>query len=222
MHFLGRINNSLMNLRRCIERLRENQKSGKKGAVPYRDDKLTHLFRNYFEGIGCVRMVVCVNPRAQDFDENVNVMQFAEMAAEVQIDRIDPIPRELGMTAGQRRAQEAIKEALSRVRSVEGTTGSIDSNFRYVLKESVDDDAKYFIFQNFSLDLYFSRPIYSLGPEWPDVDMKVDEEDNNEILTKLIPFLERRITTKNTLIDDFGKKGNRSSLFSIFFLIDQS
>ena len=59
----GKINNSLMNLRRCMERLRENQKTGRNGAVPYRDDRLTHLFRNYFEGIGSVKMIVCVNPR---------------------------------------------------------------------------------------------------------------------------------------------------------------
>ena len=28
-------------------------------------------------------MIVCVNPQAEDFDENVHVMKFAEMASEV-------------------------------------------------------------------------------------------------------------------------------------------
>lgn len=46
----GNINNSLMNLRVCIEKLRENQKYNRRGNVPYRTDKLTHLFRNFFEG----------------------------------------------------------------------------------------------------------------------------------------------------------------------------
>ena len=55
------------------------------GNVPYRDDKLTHLFRNYFEGRGSVKMIVCVNPQPEDFDENVHVMRFAEMASEVSI-----------------------------------------------------------------------------------------------------------------------------------------
>ena len=113
-----------MNLRRCMEKLRENQRgnlffaycskirsstasfisehrlclfnvhqTGRSGPhglvtpasgnVPYRDDKLTHLFRNYFEGRGSVKMIVCVNPQPEDFDENVHVMQFAEMASEV-------------------------------------------------------------------------------------------------------------------------------------------
>ena len=112
------------------------------GNVPYRDDKLTHLFRNYFEGRGSVKMIVCVNPQQEDFDENVHVMRFAEMASEViitfvstffiifqhwtihqwliaqwnvlqvHIERIDPLPRELALTAGQRRADQLMKEAL--------------------------------------------------------------------------------------------------------------
>ena len=28
-------------------------------------------------------MIVCVNPQQEDFDENVHVMRFAEMASEV-------------------------------------------------------------------------------------------------------------------------------------------
>lgn len=75
----GNINNSLMTLRSCIEKLRENQKAGKSGSVPYRNSKITHLFRNFFEGQGAVRMIVCINPRAADFDETVNVLQFAEL-----------------------------------------------------------------------------------------------------------------------------------------------
>lgn len=72
----GNINNSLMTLRTCLEYLRENQQiSTNNGAaapkkVPYRDSKITHLFKNYFDGEGQVSMIVCINPRAEDFDEN--------------------------------------------------------------------------------------------------------------------------------------------------------
>jgi kinesin family protein 23 len=51
--------------------LRENQMTGGNKMVPYRDSKLTHLFKNYFDGDGRVRMVVCVNPKAEEFDETV-------------------------------------------------------------------------------------------------------------------------------------------------------
>lgn len=39
--------------------------------MPYRDSKLTHLFKNYFDGDGKVRMVVCVNPKAIEYDETI-------------------------------------------------------------------------------------------------------------------------------------------------------
>jgi kinesin family member 23 len=67
----GNINNSLMTLRTCLEVLRENQMTGASKKVPYRESKVTHLFKNYFDGEGLVRMVVCVNPRAEDYDENI-------------------------------------------------------------------------------------------------------------------------------------------------------
>lgn len=79
----GNINQSLMVLRSCLELLRENQKTGMAKLVPYRDSKLTHLFKNYFDGDGKVRMIVCVNPKAEESDETVHVMKFAEMTQEV-------------------------------------------------------------------------------------------------------------------------------------------
>lgn len=39
--------------------------------VPYRDSKVTHLFKNYFDGEGKVRMIVCVNPKAVEYDETL-------------------------------------------------------------------------------------------------------------------------------------------------------
>uniref|UniRef100_A0A671W542 Kinesin family member 23 n=1 Tax=Sparus aurata TaxID=8175 RepID=A0A671W542_SPAAU len=39
--------------------------------VPYRDSKVTHLFKNYFDGEGKVKMVVCVNPKADDYEETL-------------------------------------------------------------------------------------------------------------------------------------------------------
>lgn len=67
----GNINNSLMALRTCIELLRENQKYGMNKMIPYRDNKLTHLFKSYFEGEGKIKMIICVNPGAADFDETL-------------------------------------------------------------------------------------------------------------------------------------------------------
>lgn len=69
----GKINQSLLVLRRCFEQLRENTRKRKIGEVPvpYREQKLTLLFKSYFEGHGKIRMIVCVNPRPSDYEENI-------------------------------------------------------------------------------------------------------------------------------------------------------
>ncbi|CAG2186745.1 KIF23 [Mytilus edulis] len=91
----GNINQSLMVLRNCIELLRENQKTGLGKLVPYRDSKLTHLFKNYFDGDGKVRMVVCVNPKAIEYDETIHVMKFAEMTQEVLVTKSQQVKFEI-------------------------------------------------------------------------------------------------------------------------------
>jgi kinesin family member 23 len=70
----GNINNSLLTLRMCFEILRENQMNAGNGApkmVPFRDSRLTHLFKNFFDGDGKVRMIVCVNPNPNDYEETL-------------------------------------------------------------------------------------------------------------------------------------------------------
>ncbi|CAG9826543.1 unnamed protein product [Diabrotica balteata] len=85
------INNSLMTLRTCLEILRENQlNKGSIKLVPYRDSRLTHLFKNYFEGVGSVQMIVCVNPAIDNLEENLHVMKFAEITQDIKILRTEP------------------------------------------------------------------------------------------------------------------------------------
>lgn len=59
--------------------------------MPYRSSKLTHLFRNFFEVIGGVKLVICVNPSGSEFDENLNVLSFAEAANSIVCKREAPI-----------------------------------------------------------------------------------------------------------------------------------
>ena len=47
--------------------------------VPYRDSKVTHLFKNYFDGEGKVRMIVCVNPKADEYDETIVSLNFVHL-----------------------------------------------------------------------------------------------------------------------------------------------
>ncbi|KAF8376555.1 zen-4 [Pristionchus pacificus] len=80
----AKINQSLMTLRQCFEKLRKNQRRVLQESVPYRDTKLTYLFKNFFEGAGKVRMIICANPRPDDYEENQNVLSFAEESQSVE------------------------------------------------------------------------------------------------------------------------------------------
>ncbi|CAG0882376.1 unnamed protein product [Darwinula stevensoni] len=85
------INNSLLTLRTCLEVMRENQQMGSSRVIPYRDSKVTHMFKTYFEGGGRVRMLVCISPEAPNYDENIQVLRFAEMTQEIQVVRATEI-----------------------------------------------------------------------------------------------------------------------------------
>uniref|UniRef100_G3NNL8 Kinesin-like protein n=1 Tax=Gasterosteus aculeatus aculeatus TaxID=481459 RepID=G3NNL8_GASAC len=98
----------------CEHALRYSGKT--RCMVPYRDSKVTHLFKNYFDGEGKVRMVVCVNPKADDYEETL-VMRFAEMTQEVEVAR--PVDRPIcGFTPGRRHRNRAFKEELTLVHSL--------------------------------------------------------------------------------------------------------
>ncbi|ELU04176.1 hypothetical protein CAPTEDRAFT_226670 [Capitella teleta] len=109
----GNINQSLMALRACIEALRESQTSNISKMVPYRDSRLTHLFKNYFDGEGKVRMVVCVNPMEEEYDESLQVMKFAELTREVQVARPQQVRFDIGLARGRRHLRDQIRTEVA-------------------------------------------------------------------------------------------------------------
>ncbi|XP_043505581.1 kinesin-like protein KIF23 isoform X1 [Polistes fuscatus] len=176
----GNINNSLMTLRSCMEILRENQIQGTNKMVPYRDSKLTHLFKNYFDGEGQVRMIVCVNPRADDYDETIQVMKFAEVTQEVQVARPTVNKIDLGYTPGRRQANKIFKEAKNRLEK----EGRVEAN-------------------GLEIDIGL---VYSLGGPFPELEM--NNPQNDQIITNLMHFLEQRINKRNMLRTDLQQKQN--------------
>ncbi|XP_023220429.1 kinesin-like protein KIF23 [Centruroides sculpturatus] len=136
----GNINTSLMALRECIEILRENQNQNSCKLVPYRKSKLTHLFKNYFEGEGKVRMVVCINPRVDDYDEIIHVMRFAELAQEVLLSRPTPLSNVLssGLKSGR------------------------GNNYREAVKKAEEEGT--------NLDDYLASTVYTMGPAFPIIE----------------------------------------------------
>ncbi|KFQ36307.1 Kinesin-like KIF23, partial [Mesitornis unicolor] len=175
----GNINQSLMTLRTCIEVLRENQMYGTNKMVPYRDSKLTHLFKNYFDGEGKVRMIVCVNPKAEDYEESLQVMRFAEMTQEVEVAR--PVDKPLcGLTPGRRFKNQAFREELSRRLEMRG--GPISG-------ETEEQSVSETFLQNF--------------PPLPSCEL-LDVNDD-QTLPKLIEVLEKRHKLRQMLTEEFAK-----------------
>ncbi|XP_051580681.1 kinesin-like protein KIF23 isoform X3 [Myxocyprinus asiaticus] len=176
----GNINQSLMTLRTCIEVLRENQMCGMNKMVPYRDSKVTHLFKNYFDGEGKVRMVVCVNPKADDYEETLLVMRFAEMTQEVEVAR--PVDRPIcGFAAGRRQRNQAFKEELTH--RLEERGGPVDGESQTVLSQ---------LLQSF--------------PPLPPCEISGPNDDVT--LPKLIEALEKRHKIRQMMIGEYNKTAN--------------
>ncbi|XP_046857685.1 kinesin-like protein KIF23 [Xenia sp. Carnegie-2017] len=175
----GNINKDLMNLRSCLEILRENQSNGDGGQsgkmVPYRESRLTHLFKNFFDGEGKVRMVVCLNPSAKEYDESVHVMRFAEITQEVVVARPTGINYNIGLAPGRRKANELYKQAL----------------------QNIKDDATDAI--NKAIDL---KPLITFPP-FPL--MEITSPEDCVTLVNLIKYLEEREKMRVTLQRDLDR-----------------
>ncbi|XP_054632516.1 kinesin-like protein KIF23 isoform X2 [Dunckerocampus dactyliophorus] len=176
----GNINQSLLNLRTCIEVLRENQMCGTNRMVPYRDSKVTHLFKNYFDGEGKVKMIVCVNPKADDYEETLLVMRFAEMTQEVEVAR--PVDRPIcGFTPGRRHRNQAFKDELSR--KLEERGGPIYRDVPVVL-----------------------NPALHSFPPLPTSE--VTDAHDDITLPRLIEALQNRQRIRRSMLEDYNKAAN--------------
>ncbi|KAK5615414.1 Kinesin-like protein kif23 [Crenichthys baileyi] len=176
----GNINQSLMTLRTCMEVLRENQMCGTNRMVPYRDSKVTHLFKNYFDGEGKVRMIVCVNPKADDYEETLLVMRFAEMTQEVEVAR--PVDRPIcGLTPGRRQRNQAFKDELSR--RLEDRGGPCNGENPVLLNQLIE----------------------SLPPLPP---CELSDPSDDQALPRLIEVLERRHRIRQMMTEQFNQTAN--------------
>ncbi|CAM9754180.1 unnamed protein product [Ectocarpus sp. 12 AP-2014] len=86
------INKSLSTLWHCLTIMRANlRKEEPESRVPFRESKLTHLFKNHLQGpaAGKTVMVVNINPSTDDFDETQQVLKNSTIAREVKTVRDD-------------------------------------------------------------------------------------------------------------------------------------
>nr|CAH8838622.1 unnamed protein product [Trichobilharzia regenti] len=136
----SKINNSLMNLRKCITALRDMQTNGGKNrgnpnttggptrVVPYRDARLTYLFKNFFEGDGRVAMLVCVHQAPEEYEETMHVLKFAETSQEVTTYRtpVQPIPFRTPCTQSRPRIRNGFRNSDHRSSATGSSVVTID------------------------------------------------------------------------------------------------
>jgi hypothetical protein len=113
------INTSLSTLSRCISTLRSRQQGATQDLVPYRDSKLTNLFKGAFEGHARISVIVCASPGADDYEENVHVMRFAVAAQSLTMAVSTPALDRVhaGMTPGRGGAFRIVENAILRQQS---------------------------------------------------------------------------------------------------------
>ena len=195
----GNINSSLMTLRRCFEQLRENQKSKLNQMVKYRNSKLTHLFKSFFEGHGKVKMVVCLNPSAEEHDENLQVVQFAELAQQVEVASSQQL--KLDYNSVKKKAAE-IRKKQDDLRKLQLTAtwqlsldkfDPINKNLGCKSKQSDDNQVIW----------------ESVGSSYSDFpNSGVLDCADDETLVNIIEFLENRIASTNKIINSVSEMEN--------------
>ncbi|GAV07927.1 hypothetical protein RvY_17703-2 [Ramazzottius varieornatus] len=124
----GKINNSLMGLRVMMETLRQKQ-SSKNGPIRekaiggdagFRHTKLGTLFQSFFDEQGTVKMIVCINPASNQYNELGSVLAFAEGTQDVRTAlRDDPYDTKGRARKAEERERKRQEQALEESRQAE-------------------------------------------------------------------------------------------------------
>jgi len=120
----GNINTSLLVLGRCIKAIRHNQMmKDKKGqqVVPFRESKLTRLFKSFFTGLGKSSLIVCISQAQYLFDESIHVCKFASIASKVTVETYkEPPPKKVAKKSS--RFSSMIDKGRNRMLSIGGNS----------------------------------------------------------------------------------------------------
>lgn len=87
----GNINKSMLVLGRCIREIRKVNKGGQ-SQIPFRESKLTELFRDFFESSNrqtIISIIVNISPSTAQFDDTSFSLQFAAEAIQCNVRNID-------------------------------------------------------------------------------------------------------------------------------------
>lgn len=94
LHEANAINKDLMVLGHCLRDLRWNQQhsKGTQRVPPFRNSRITMLFRDFLSGMGQTVVVAALNPRAIDAQSTLETLRFASVAQQIKTRMAPAVP----------------------------------------------------------------------------------------------------------------------------------
>lgn len=223
------INASLMTLGRCFEALRHNQARprGERRLVPYRESKVTHLFRDAFHGQGALALLVCVSPDAADYDETQHVLRYAAVAAKIKTMAEIGVAPKAGTLLDEviEEAEEEVEVEASEEDPMETAPTPANKRKREVLEEDAiqeegDDEANFGGELDPQVDVVNLRSevdalrqrLYEAEAAAARIESEVREEVSAE-MAELIKAMEENYAAKGAKVKAAVRKGRSTNAF---------
>eukprot|EP00793_Prasinoderma_coloniale_P003228 PRCOL_00005863-RA len=223
------INASLMTLGRCFEALRHNQARprSERRLVPYRESKVTHLFRDAFHGQGALALLVCVSPDAADYDETQHVLRYAAVAAKIKTMAEIGVAPKAGTLLDEviEEAEEEAEVEASEEDPMETAPTPANKRKREVLEEDAiqeegDDEANFGGELDPQVDVVNLRSevdalrqrLYEAEAAAARIESEVREEVSAE-MAELIKAMEENYAAKGAKVKAAVRKGRSTNAF---------
>ncbi|KAM9617630.1 kinesin-like protein KIF20B isoform 3-T3 [Trichechus inunguis] len=194
----GNINTSLLTLGKCINVLKNSEKSKFQQHVPFRESKLTHYFQSFFNGKGKICMIVNISQCCFAYDETLNVLKFSATAQRVFVP--DTLNSSLGKSfVPVKSSQDTsldINDLDNKTLNVKRTTISWESN----LEDLAEDE-------DLTEDLEKAEENQNVGTEFTEEDLDQTLEEDKALISqekrKLLDLVE---DLKKKLINEKKEK----------------
>uniref|UniRef100_A0A5F9C2G3 Kinesin family member 20B n=1 Tax=Oryctolagus cuniculus TaxID=9986 RepID=A0A5F9C2G3_RABIT len=193
----GNINTSLLTLGKCINVLKNSEKSKFQQHVPFRESKLTHYFQSFFNGKGKICMIVNISQCCFAYDETLNVLKFSAIAQKVYVpDTLNSSQEKFCGTAKSSQEISLDSNSDNKILNVKRATISWENN----LEDLIEDE-------DLVQDLEEAEENQNTETEFIDEDMDKTEEAktlfNHKENRKLLDLIE---DLKKKLINEKKEK----------------
>ncbi|XP_040831665.1 kinesin-like protein KIF20B isoform X2 [Ochotona curzoniae] len=186
----GNINTSLLTLGKCINVLKNSEKSKFQQHVPFRESKLTHYFQSFFNGKGKICMIVNISQCCFAYDETLNVLKFSAIAQKVYVpDALNSSRERAGGTSKSSEDISVDNNSDNKMLNVKRATVSWENN----LEDLVEDE-------DLAEDLEEGEETQNKEMELSDEDLDRTVEDKtllnckeNKKLLNLIEELKKKL-----------------------------